>query len=156
MKRKIIYLAVFIIIFIAGAMTGIIFAGYHTSKALKLLTYNEVVKGYDDVQLAYRTNNPELIIWELEHFNLLLDKIESYKVIEDAEFYFYKIIIYALFDRYSNTAENKKNVLYKKTMLDYFELYSKTRNKPLDRGEIDSFINRILEDWKNKVIEDEK
>lgn len=41
-------------------------------------------------------------------------------------------------------------------MLDYFELYSKTRNKPLDRGEIDSFINRILEDWKNKVIEDEK
>lgn len=120
------------------------------------MTYNEVVKGYDDVQQAYRTNNPELIIWELEHFNLLLDKIESYKVIEDAEFYFYKIIIYALFDRYSNTAENKKNVLYKKTMLDYFELYSKTRNKPLDRGEIDSFINRILEDWKNKVIEDEK
>ena len=91
MKRKIIYLAVFIIIFIAGAMTGIIFAGYHTSKALKLLTYNEVVKGYDDVQQAYRTNNPELIIWELEHFNLLLDKIESYKVIEDAEFYFYKM-----------------------------------------------------------------
>ena len=44
MKRKIIYLAVFIIIFIAGAMTGIIFAGYHTSKALKLLTYNEIAK----------------------------------------------------------------------------------------------------------------
>ena len=93
MKRKIIYLAVFIIIFIAGAMTGIIFAGYHTSKALKLLTYNEVVKGYDDVQLAYRTNNPELIIWELEHFNLLLDKIESYKVISDAAFMHCLIVI---------------------------------------------------------------
>ena len=30
MKRRIIYLAVFIIIFIAGAMTGIIFAGFQS------------------------------------------------------------------------------------------------------------------------------
>ena len=144
-------------IFISGVVTGIIFSGFHVSKALKLLAFNKIAEGYGQVQQACKTNNPVLIAWESGHFNLLLDKIENYKIISDTEFYFYKFIVYALLYRYSDISENSRERLsYQKTMLDYFELYSKTRNKPLDRQEIDSFITRMLERWKNEVTEPEK
>ncbi len=156
-KRIIFYFIIFIMIFISGVVAGIIFSGFHVSKALKLLAVGKIAEGYGQVQQACKTNNPALITWESGYFNLLLDEIEDYKLISDTEFYFYKFIVYALLYRYSDISENSRERLsYQKTMLDYFELYSTTRDKPLDRQEIDSFITRMLESWKNEVTEPEK
>lgn len=148
-KKQIwIWIIVGLLIFVIGIICGIRVTIYRTSNTLRLLVITDVAESYDSLQRAYRTNDSRLIVWKLHEFDRLLNKVKDYNAVPNTEFIFYKFIINALLLRFALLDDDTENIQqYKADMHHYFDLFSKTRNKPLRKNEMDTFVEQIIKNW---------